>query len=316
MPFIYSQLLPVRASNAARHNAALLGSNTFGVEITEPELAAQCGRGNLDPQHGQKGGEVAAIEAAFDAHIPPDGSRLVTIRPDMDALGAMAILTLRAEDKPIGAALRERAALIGRADRFDFGQWPGPKPLPSSDAEWLQFASEPLGLPPVAAFASDADRTLESRVAAMRHWLETGEIPDTCRDTIAVRAANLAAAWRSSDIAISYAIDERAALVISNAGGVLRLGYRLAPVVLAMAARPSEVNAGRRKISIASYASGYINLRGLATDLEALESGWGGSATILGSPQGIGSGLPLNALIAALRPRLIPPADPTVRGNA
>ena len=40
---------------------------------------------------------VAAIEAALDCDLPPEGTTLTTVRPDMDAFGAMVVLGLRKE---------------------------------------------------------------------------------------------------------------------------------------------------------------------------------------------------------------------------
>jgi hypothetical protein len=51
MSYSFAQLLPERMKGAAMHNAALLGELSYGIEVTEPGLAARCGLGNLDPQH-------------------------------------------------------------------------------------------------------------------------------------------------------------------------------------------------------------------------------------------------------------------------
>ena len=77
-------------------NVRLLGPMTLGVEVTVPELARRCGLGNIDPQHGGGVGagtaDTAAIEACLTVTPPPAGATLVTVRPDLDAFGAMALL--------------------------------------------------------------------------------------------------------------------------------------------------------------------------------------------------------------------------------
>jgi len=84
-----------------QHNEKLLGPNTLGVEITRPDLAAQCGLGNIDPQHdiSSPHSDSSAILESLTLLLPPKGATLVTIRPDADSFGAMAVLTARFENK-------------------------------------------------------------------------------------------------------------------------------------------------------------------------------------------------------------------------
>jgi len=98
---------------------------TLGIEITDPAVAAACGLGNIDPQHGHDRFKRdwtpdrsvaaehprAAIEAVYgcseliwsDYHtdcggwpvgwhhwLPPSDATLATTRPDVDSVGAMA----------------------------------------------------------------------------------------------------------------------------------------------------------------------------------------------------------------------------------
>lgn len=77
-------------------NAQLLGPKTMGIEVTSPELAPRCGLGNHDPQHTE-GKKISAIKAGIDRDLPPDGSTLVTIKPDKDSIGTMALWVLRLE---------------------------------------------------------------------------------------------------------------------------------------------------------------------------------------------------------------------------
>ena len=92
-------------AEAAAYNDALLGSDTLGIEVTAPSLAARCGLGNNDPQHRDgAAGRSSACEDMFEWPLPPNGAILVTIRPDRDAVVAFAIARLR---------------LLGRADAID-----------------------------------------------------------------------------------------------------------------------------------------------------------------------------------------------------
>ena len=90
----YGLLLPTIAEGAEEHNTRLLGPYTLGIKVTEPSLAARCGLGNIDSQHGPKAPSDAptAIKAALDWPLPPASALLVTIRPDLDSLDVMAVL--------------------------------------------------------------------------------------------------------------------------------------------------------------------------------------------------------------------------------
>lgn len=113
------ELLSTDVSEAGdRRNDALLGESTLGVEVTSPALAARCGLGNIDPQHSGGGGS-SAIEQALTCPLPPEGALLVTIRPDKDSFGAMAVLMLRAEG--LGARINKPlVSWIGAIDRMGF----------------------------------------------------------------------------------------------------------------------------------------------------------------------------------------------------
>jgi len=61
-----------------------------------------------------------------------------------------------------------------------------------------------------------------------------------------------------------------------------------------------------RKVTIAAYAPKYLNVPALKERLCTLEPGWGGGATILGSPQNDGTKLDEAAILEAVRASLSP----------
>lgn len=97
----YGVLRVDSGEEARQHNEKLLGPNTLGIEITRVDFAAKCGLGNIDPQHGgpNPNPDSSAILDSLSFPLPPKGTTLVTIRPDADAFGAMAVLTARFEGK-------------------------------------------------------------------------------------------------------------------------------------------------------------------------------------------------------------------------
>ncbi len=120
MGYSYGILRLDASPEAERHNDSLLGPNTLGVEVVIKKLSDRCGLGNIDPQHNRGGeGYSSAIEMALEYPLPPDGARIVTIRPDRDAFGAMSIFNLRAQGK--GDKIdRWLTAWIGAIDRDGF----------------------------------------------------------------------------------------------------------------------------------------------------------------------------------------------------
>ena len=135
-------------------------ANALGIEVTDPSLAGMCGRGNIDPQHGPSStpASPAAIEVCFDCSLPPKGTRLLTIRPDLDSVGGMAVLLLRAQGIKPDAKMRARIARIAEADRFSRGPWPGPRELPGTVEEIFEDGN---GLDLTAMTLCISDRDLQ-----------------------------------------------------------------------------------------------------------------------------------------------------------
>lgn len=289
LPYRYGLLLPFRQKGAASRNASLLGPLTLGIEVTELELAMACGLGNIDPQHGVASGGggtmLAAIEAALECPLPPPGAMLVTIRPDADAFGAMAVLTHRALGRPIGATMRVRIGEVAREDAFRFGSWKQwrkanqPLPIPASLHDLSPTSSRSGAL---SRIAQNGSLDAAVRVQATLDWLAGGCLPVSQPNHPPEQEQLLIDSWNSGEICVAQ-VHLSLAVIRSDFPQALRkLGYRHAPVVIA----EGELEAGR-KITIAQFEPGWIDLAELCSRLNALEPGWGGSPTIIGSPQGV-----------------------------
>ena len=307
----YGLLLPTTAEGAEEHNTKLLGPNTLGIEVTEPALAARCGLGNIDPQHGPEAAPdaPAAIEAALNWPLPPKGARLVTIRTDLDSLGAMAVLQLRSEGVSLTEELRQRVTEVARTDRFDKGPWPGEQPLPET-VEEVQARLWDGDIPAMAALAGDTAKTMEERVAAIKQWLAHAEIPEEYADAQRQRAERLFNALQEGRVKLSTAAEGRIAVVESEVPGALLFGYLKAPVVVALhPAFPFRTSDGDarpgRKFTVCQWVPGHVDLASVYADLNRLEPGWGGSSVIGGSPQGRGSALPLETIVEVVARNLV-----------
>ena len=292
-------------AGAAGENLHLLGDATLGIEVTVPELARRCGLGNIDPQHGGGAGigapGVAAIEACLTVAPPPAGATLVTVRPDLDAFGAMALLALRHAVGPPGPAMQARIGRVVRADRFDHGPWPGPRPLPATCDDLASVTHRDPALVAVNGAMFDRELTVRDRVGIAARWLETGAEPAGYRARWAAHGEALLRGLASGEVAVEPRAGGRVALVTSRLPGSLRLGYCLAPVVVAH--DPGCLDAdppAPRRVAVAQYGPGHVELREVRDRLARREPGWGGSSTILGSPQGRPCGLGIETIVTAV----------------
>ena len=281
----------------ADENDEWLGPLTLGIEVTEPELAARCGLGNIDPQHGPMPSHyLAAIDVALDAPLPPRGSRLVTVRADADSIGAMAVLSLRRGGFGLDRRAAARVRVISHWDRHDHGRWQTwrqrhpslPRPATVHD-----LGGPPPDIKAVRACAADGGLPLAERVATIARWLISGTIDRRWQAQATAYDEALLADWNIGHIRITTTPDPRIVLLASHRRAGLTLGYRQAPVVIA----EGRV-AGRRTLSIGQFELGWIDMARLQVRLAAHENGWGGSATIIGSPQGAASRIATAVIIA------------------
>lgn len=253
----------------------------LGIELTVPALAALCELGNVDDQHSPDSTGTAAILLALSMPLPPLGAGLVTVRPDLDAFGAMAVLCQRVTGSPVGDAFRQRCERIAAAD--------GPR--------GRHAATAGSNLPPAALAAAVADhrRDVAQRVSTMWDWLRNAAVP-TDADVATPDPAE-------AEIEI---VDGRLAVVRSEQRGALGLGYRHAPVVIAenLAFR-LHGGAPHRKVTIAQGEEGYVAMPALRGTLSDMEPGWGGTATVLGSPIGRATCIPLPDIVTVVRQHLL-----------
>jgi hypothetical protein len=312
----FGLLVPSRVEGAEAVNSRLLGPLTLGIEVTESELAARCGLGNIDPQHSGKRRQFAAIEACFEVAPPATGSTLVTIRPDADAFGAMALLAIRARGQAVDDRIAARVDRVARWDRFAHGPWPGRRSLPSSAAGILALQSCEAERATLAAAMADNDRSVADRVMIAERWLLADQEPwmeasqrdlKPYEDRVRESASRLAKAVEEERIRFHVAANGRIAVVGGLAEASLRLAYCLAPVVIAVnPAFRFQFGQPHLKYTICQYIESYVDLAETVRRLAALEPGWGGSRTIIGSPQGVGSCLMLDHVVKLVEAHLLP----------
>ncbi len=319
----FAVLDPRSVSAALEANDKVFTGLVYGIEVTVPALAKRC-TFNVDPQHsGGYGNHLAAIEVALEIilqnnkgrpccgsfwdvpscpncdeyhrpePLPKSGVTLATVRPDLDSVGTMAIFAINFRGENLESAL-ERVAIVATADKFASGRYPGAKPLPSKDNPWP--ASTEQSLVAIAAAVADFKVPLEVRVATMEQWLLTGKEPEQYRVQVDKERTDLVIALEAGQIETD--VKDGVAVVKTTHRAATMIGYCLAPVVVAM--NPEfRIGGGEPhiKFTVCQYESGHVDLKGALIDLQNLEDGWGGSPTIIGSPQGVSSMLTLQQVV-------------------
>lgn len=288
---------PIPAATEANEKAFAAGP-VYGVEVTVPALAARC-IFNLDPQHAGQDATIAAIEAAVTTNLPSEGTTLATVRADLDAVGAMAVFSIRTRGESLESAMG-RIAAIGAADKFDRGGW-RPAQLPTTANPWPEGGQ----LAALGAAVSDFKIALPERVAAVERWLLTGEEPASYRSQVERERADLIRAIESGAIKASTVAGGRIAVVETTHRAATQVGYGLAPVVVAR--NPAFRLGGGEphvKFTVCQFDGTRMDMRAVLAELAALESGWGGSPTIGGSPQGVSSNLTTDQVVAVVERHL------------
>lgn len=312
------------------------GGSVFGIEVTIPELAKRC-VGNIDPQHTGVDSTKAAIEEAMMTDLP-SASTVATVRPDLDSVGAMAIMAIREDcheySKHLGhggfcrgkylvwedttfrsfiSFLRQetigRIRLIAESDKFAKGGWSGVRPLPTIEKPFdnsTASAESDSRLAPMSAVVSDFKLQVSERVELLIKWLLTGEEPAGYRERWIAERIALAKAVADGTIKTEVVAGGELVKVVSTHRAATSVGYCLAPIVVAL--NPSfQLGAGEphRKFTICQFVLGYIDLKKILAELSGLEAGWGGSPTIGGSPQGVSSALTIDEVASVVERHLL-----------
>lgn len=342
----FAMLDPRNIPAAAEANDKTFANPVYGIEVTVPALAKRCAF-NLDPQHSGGDANRAAIEDALTTELPTEGSTLATVRADLDAVGAMAVISLRARGEisygripgvygatpviteeedhsgimiPIFNENREfeafqereeilmRLNLVATADKFARGDYTGPKPLPTRDNPWSEETATAESSRPLAAIAAaimDFKVPMADRVSTMERWLLTGEEPARYRTQVEKERLDMITALETGQIKHETRSGGRIAVVESTHRAATSVGYSLAPVVVAL--NPSfKQGPGEpyKKFTICAFEAKFADIKSALAELATLETGWGGSPTIGGSPQGVSSTLTIDQVVEVVAKHL------------
>jgi hypothetical protein len=299
-PYEYATFDPRPVPEAQAANDAVFAKGPiYGVEVTNPKLAERCAA-NLDPQHSGGDAMAAAVEAAMTWEVPPEQSTLATIKADIDAVGAMAVLEMRRRGEEITDEAKGRVGLIADADRASAKPWPGRQDLPSKENPWPStFFSDPRAVAVLSAAASDFKVPLGARVSTMEGYLKEGAMPAMYEKQVDEARNQLIAALESGDMKAELTADGKVAVVVGKHRDAMTVGYSLSPIVVAFNPEfsPNPKVPTHAKYTVAQYKMGLADLMGALKELNAADQAvteqakWGGSPGIIGSPQGVSSKL-------------------------
>ncbi|MBI4215694.1 MAG: hypothetical protein HY602_03135 [Parcubacteria group bacterium] len=313
MSYKYALLDPLPQEKEANEKIFASGP-VFGIKVTDPKLAVKC-VANLDSQYTDGRVYRAAIDQALTCNLPNKGTMLVTIHHgDLDSVGAMAILEIRRKNRRKGRGISwdtiMRAGWIAQRDKLARGGWPGPKPLPTIENPWSE---DEYRLAAIVAFIMDHRVFIYEKVAMMERWLVSGEDPSIYRDyrdMVDMERVELMAALVNG--LVQYRTEttdvfgsQNLAVVVSSYPAAIAIGYYLAPVVVAMnSSFRFQEGEPSVKFIICQYEAGWVNLRAVLAELQALEPGWGESSTSIGfslSLRGVDSKLSLEEVMEIVK---------------
>jgi len=290
--FIYYQINVTNKNNDILYINKLKeeGFYIIGIEVTDEEIDKYCNI-SIDPQHSFNNQQITAIEYVFNNQIELienlkqyNKILIITVRTDIDSIGAMSVLTSLIVSKfELDGDMILRLKAIARSDRHGRENWKQPKD------DYFYFKNYNIyGLPSgLACMTSDYKIKIQKKVKWMTEYLKFGMFKDINKYN---DIANKNLEKSNKGLKLKILIEKKLCFVESTHRSGISHGYKKTPCVIAKnnkfifgKGRTRKVG---KKITIAQYENNkFINLVQLGEELNKLEQGWGGSKSIIGSPQ-------------------------------
>lgn len=262
----------------------------IGIEITDPDLAIHCSL-NIDPQHDNNiVNNITSLEYLYNSRsIISDICKIfekiafITIKPDLDSIATICLIELLLIDEfKLDNNLVLKLKSLANSDRH------GRLNYKKKQEDYFNFGKRfnIYGIPvSLINMISDFKLELDKKIDYMKQYLFTSTF-----DVIEKYTSLNKKKDKKNKFNLTTIIPSKLVFVKSYNRGAISHGYKKAPVVIA---KNNSFNFGfgdekkvGKKITIAQFeADKYIDLNKLKDDLNKLESGWGGSNCIIGSPQ-------------------------------
>lgn len=282
----------------------------IGIEITDPTFNEFL-HFNIDPQHQNAANfSITSLEFIFKSKDYINGISkqfknilLVTVKPDLDSVAAMSILTMFFQHQfELNGDLILRLKSIVKSDKHGRGSWDNKK------EDHLFFSNYSIfGLPVgLLTMVGDIDISISKKVKLMQQYLKTGSFNNLQKYS---NKAKRKLKNASKDTSINIIIPNKFIFVESTYRGAIGLGYNYAPIVLGknpiyvFGVKPNTLTG--TKYTLAQFNDSYINLEKIKHELNKHEKGWGGSRSIIGSNQSKPSELNEKTIINIIKKQIL-----------
>lgn len=292
------QFIQVNARNLQETVEKINGKKCVGFEVVEKEIV-QTLNINIDPQHTgvknydnisqpeNKSASLFVLEML--TAIDPTYNEVIVLPSKLD-IDSIAAATLwyyadflsqmeNDEDEKIRGKFLALCDRVKEIDKIDCG-------LGSQGIEWEpknyenQLVREVTPFNVVGAMCADFKLPIDQKIGIMLEWLVEGELPENYRVQI---EAEMSAQYKST----ITQFDNGMTLVESKARGATGLLYSVQPFGVCYNPEFPVKDGTVPKFTVCEFTAGrYLDLPSILTELNEIESGWGGNlqAGIIGSP--------------------------------
>ncbi len=251
----------------------------IGLEVTIPEISRKL-TFNIDPQHAWSNETGITCIEKFRSFLPNFGKmkekelHVFFLKPDLDSISAAAILDIYLEN-PLWMFQEEietRISAIAEYDRHGRSRY-----------GFSHKTKIPRGL---FMYISGWKNNIYDKISLTKNWLLEGTFKDMSKFN---RIADKKFKQSIFNSKIEIIIPKKIVFIRSPSRGACGIGYKYAPVTIAL--NPSyrfgidESRIYGKKWIIAQQSDGFIDMSGILEELIGIEPGWGGSPSIIGSPQ-------------------------------
>lgn len=285
----------VETFRCAEHNMVI------GLEITHKPLMSVVDI-NIDPQHNQNFSKIekTCVEETLSILTKNISLKnkhnilIILLKSDLDSIAAAAIIELFFQNKIDfnDDDIQSRINAIANYDRHS-RDW---KKINLNQFSKIKI---PRGL---FLLVSGWKNSIMFKIEMVKEWILTGYFNE-------MESYNNLASTNFHESIITSKIEmiipKKVVFVKSTKRGACGIGYQTAPVVLAM--NPSfrfglgDSRVYGRKWIVAQCNNQFINMEKLLNLIKQRESNWGGSDTIIGSPQDRPSKIKKNDLIKMIK---------------
>jgi hypothetical protein len=256
----------------------------IGLEVTIPEISKKLTY-NIDPQHHLrtwtegKDSDITCIEK-FRNFLPKVGEmngkelHVFFLKPDLDSISAAAVLDIYLDNPTwiLQEDISERIQAIAEYDRH------------GRDRRNFQCRQKiPRGL---FMYIAGWKNSIHDKINITKTWILDGTFKDIYKFN---RIADKKFKQSLFNSKAEIIIPKKLVFIKSINRGACGIGYKYAPVTIAL--NPSyrfgldDSRIYGKKWIIAQQNNGFVNMSGILEELSRIEPGWGGSPSIIGSPQ-------------------------------